>query len=240
MNKLIFYVFLLYSLQAEAQVSDDSLKDVCKDLYQSQINNTDSLKKYNLAPASHLEIDEIFHGYFKGLRLFLVGANFPHKQYGLHFHSPYITELYILNAETGKELKVGGVEEFNRIFGNCSKLCNLDRCYLYLFIVAKETGRITRPNDYRNVLNSNSVYKKDSLTLNRWHAFGTIVKPYPLRSFEAYEMVRAKIHADLSQSDKDDIYVFAESKEIIYRYEFIFTKDGKITKVIKASLKWPE
>lgn len=231
-------MLLFCPLSMDAQLSEDALKNICKNLYDSTLQHDTTLNPLGSNWSYHiLPVEEAFSGYFDSIRVFLVTCRHSLMIDSTRIvfdHSPYSFRLYALNLQTGKEIKISSVEEFNSIFAESPMLCNLDKCYLYLFFATKTPGNLTNPGKYRKALSSASVFIRDTIPHYTYHSFGVL---YNRKEVDRHLMINSQIDYDISQSTKNNIYIYSVSEKGTYRYEFIYTKKGTLKEVKKAELK---
>lgn len=229
MKRIPLYILLLCSHIAVAQVSDDSLKNICKELYQSQEKNKPGT--YRIHP-----VEEVFAGYFKNVKVFLVSCQ--HSLMGdstkMSFHDAYSYSFYLLKTETGRNVELNGIEDFNAVFEEQRPVCNLDKCYLYLLLVEKTTNNLTSPRDYRKILSNNSVFLKDALPYQAHHQYGVV---YHRSDILKKQEGRLQLDEDISSSTRNYINIHTVSGEAIYRHQFLFNRDGKVRSVSKTLIK---
>jgi hypothetical protein len=231
MKRIFLYIFLFFSQVANAQLSEDSLKNICKDLSEKQLNGCDTTNGWVCKIQS---VDELFKGYFKNIKIFMAFINYYRLDKGrlwISDHSPMVFHWYILNPATGKKVDWNEISEFNKLFEDGHLLCNLDKCYLYLLLNVKESINITDPRDYRKAVNNSSIFLKDHLPAGTYQSFGIV---YSSDRTRVYNLVRSQIDDDITRSTKKRLNVYVSSKDNIYRYEFYFKRNGKIEDVHKA------
>ncbi len=231
-------MLLFCPLSMYAQLSDDALKSICKSLYDSTLQDDTELNPPRSNWSYHiLPVEEVFSGYFDSIRVFLVTCRHSlmiDSTWIAFDHSPTSFRLYALIPQTGKEIEVSSIEEFNSIFAESSKLCNLDKCYLYLLLATKQPGNLTNPGKYRKALSNASVFLRDTIPHYTYHSFGVL---YTADEVNRRLMINPQIDRDISQSTKNNIYIYSESENGTYRYEFIYTSKGILKEVKKAELK---
>lgn len=240
MKGILIYVFIFYSKAVIAQLPDDTLKNICSNSFRNQINNSSDFKKYSKEVSYEIEsVRETFQGYFHNARIFLADCHYYSVANGfliMSDHDTHTYQLYALAPETGKEIEIKDIEQFNNVFGQSAKLCNLDKCYLYLFLVAKTKDNINAPKDYRKALNNNSVFLNDDLPYYTSFSYGML---YRIDEIYPFSMTsHPQIEEDISRSTKSNIYIYTVFHKEVYRYHFNFLR-GKIVNVVKTQLRYP-
>jgi len=219
---------MLCASVAKAQISNDSLKNIGKGLFQKQIENKRFKTNRSQDALFNIFVEELFPGCFKEFKIFLYRA-----ENGFGDDMGSANELYVFSSKTGLQLDIKSVEEFNREFRNSSGLCNLDRCYLYLFTVEKVREGMTDPGLYRKVLNNNSVFLKQATAL--FHPFC-----FPCDSSDfltSYGDLHRQIESNISRSTRNHIYMYVVYRASINLYEFVFRSGGILEKVRKTALE---
>lgn len=228
-------MLLFCPLSMDAQLSDDTLKSICKELYKTQLHTTSAPlagTTYRIEP-----VKEIFHGYFNNAKVFQVSCHHLTLINGVPtatMHDAHSSQLYALDPATGKEIEINSIDEFNRIFAASPTLCNLDKCYLYLFFATKTPGNLTNPGKYRKALSNASVFIRDTIPHYTNHSYGVL---YNRNEVDSLLKINSQIDHDISQSTKNNIYIYSVSEKGTYRYEFIYTPKGTLKEVKKAILK---
>jgi hypothetical protein len=238
MRKIFLYMLLFCPLSMDAQLPDDTLKSICKELYETQLNNTSTLNTPLADPTYRIEpVEEIFHGYFNNVKVFRVNCHHFTLINGVPtatMHDAHSNQLYALDPITGQEIEINSIEEFNRIFAASPTLCNLDKCYLYLLLATKAPGNLVNPGKYRKALSNASVFIRDTIPHYTNHSYGVL---YNRNELDRHLMINSQIDRDINQSTKNNIYIYSVSEKGTYRYEFIYTKKGALKEVKKAELK---
>lgn len=229
MKKIVILVciFFFISKVLEAQIPLDSLKNTCKFLHMQEIDSILQESKNDKTP--YYEINELFYRYSNTNRIFFVLCRLP----GYTVHTPTIYQFYLLNSITGRQINLNSIEDFNDAIGRNKKICNLDKCYLYLYFNEKITSSttLTSPMDYNKSLNSHSVFLKDALRIFTKYCSSCISVAY-----------REHISSDISQSTKGYICVYAMIMVQPYhykltKYQFYFDRHGELNKVFKSVIK---
>lgn len=230
MRKLLLFCLLFYAQIAKAQIYDDSLKHICRTLFEKQEGG----RKVR-GSSCRMSIDEIFSGYFLPARVYKASCDYSYTDDGMiNMHGSHTNQLYVLNAITGGQVPMNDAQQFNVTFATQKQLSNLDRCYLYLFLVVKIKGTLTMQDMYRNALKKNSIYVRDRLPYDTGVTVGST---YRASEVDLLNKFRGQIDADITRSTRDNIYMYHFSEEGYYRYHFFFTSHGRIDKVEKALLK---
>ncbi len=222
--KQALIILLFCSSVAKAQVPVDSLKAICKNLYEIQLSNQ-GYDIYKIGP-----VEEIFQGYFNNAKIFI--ASCTHGSF-IGDDIPRSNQLYALNPSTGEKIELNGVAPFNNIFEERKPLCNLDKCYLYMLLSqpANDAAVITNPSAYRKPVKENSIFLKDHLPLIRvaYTPISNNNQPKPDDS------LLTRIEEVTGASTINKITVFKTTHTAVYQYRFIL-KHGKIKSITESVL----
>lgn len=249
MKRVIVFIFLLKPFIVSAQLADDSLKTICKHLFENE------RKKANTTPASSPitfrteSIEELFAGGFKQSKAFLLTARaFGTENDSILYtfmHGGYYHKLYVLDNMTGKELIINTIEQYNNMFSDSVVICNLDKCYLYMILTEQPKGQITAARDYRKTLNSNSAFlhKAAGLITAYCYTYDTKCKEH----ISYHSFIQQKLKDDINNSVKNNIDIHVVHKpepcsfciDSIDRYQFIFRGGGRLYQVNKTQVELP-
>ncbi len=237
MRKLILISIVLglnsfINCQVYGQLSEDSLKNICKTNYKLDVTNTGQKYLQTQMERGNLieKTEEIFKDYFKSIKIFIVDYELIKQEFEPHGHFfyPYI---YIVNSFTGEQVSFRSYDLFNDLINSArTKVTNLDRCYLYLLNTYEREGLgLTDPNSYKSTINSNSIFLLAAKSRQIFKSnYGQAWRAY--YGDEKMRQVRANIRELISGSNRDNIYVsitkLAEACDTVYCYSFKFEKDN--------------
>lgn len=205
-----FFIFIIYSQTSTAQISIDSLKQICTSEFESTTTRISNFDR--------VIVNEVFENYLDSTRIFIVTGIYPLYFQNKPIHSNHggsTTRIYCLNPFTGSSYNFNTLSDFNQTFSITKKnICNLDKCFLYFDLVLRQTNTlIYSPRHYRQLLNKNSIYLNELL-----YMFSDI--------FPTDQRMTDFIEADISTSNNNNIKTYIKQNDTIYRYQFQFRKSS--------------
>ena len=137
--------------------------------------------------------------------------------------------MYAYDEKTSRRIFFNNEQEFiNMLNSSKQKLCNLDKCYLYLYLYIRFTGMsLTHPRSFDYQLYRKSVFINDPL----YKFFDIYNVSYVLNSSQEKEEVYLSTRKDIV------MYTVANGSSIICKYYYHFSDNDDLLKVLSAPVK---